>query len=371
MQDKHQAASVSGALRRRNVAGKVQSVIRIAQVAPNIFPIPPAHHGGTERIIHDLSTALINLGVQVTLFAPSDSATDLPRIGDHPSLAALERRHGPVAPGVPAALDALQLEALRLRLDAFDIVHCHGEFAHAALLGARRRRSLTTVHWRVDELDRALFFAGFPDLPVAAISAAQEAGIPVANRAGIVHHGIARDRYALRAQPGAHVAFVGRMTDQKRPDTAIRVARAASLPIRLGGTIDVGNPDYFERQVRPLLGDDATYLGPVDDTQKAELVGSARALLFPIDWPEPFGLVMIEAMACGTPVVAWNRGSVPEIVEDGVTGFIVSSEAEAVEALARIGQLDRARIRQRFEARFTAERMAADYLALYRRLLAA
>jgi glycosyltransferase involved in cell wall biosynthesis len=272
---------------------------------------------------------------------------------------------------VPAALDALQLEALRLRLDAFDIVHCHGEFAHAALLGERRRHSLTTVHWRVDELDRALFFAGFPDLPVAAISAAQEAGIPASNRAGVVHHGIRADRYAFRAEPGAHVAFVGRMTDQKRPDVAIRVARAAGLPIRLGGTIDVGNPDYFEREVRPLLGADATYCGPVDDAEKGSLLGGARALLFPIDWPEPFGLVMIEAMACGTPVVAWNRGSVPEIVEEGVTGFVVASEAEAVAALGRIGTLDRAAIRARFEERFTAQRMARDYLAIYRRLLAA
>ncbi len=346
-------------------------MIRVAQVAPNIFPIPPEYHGGTERIIHDLSRELCNLGLDVTLFAPSDSATDLPRIGDHPSLAALERRHGSVAPGVPAALDALQLEALRLRLDAFDIVHCHGEFAHAALLGARRGHSLTTVHWRVDELDRALFFAGFPDLPVAAISAAQAAGIPPSNRVGVVHHGIAADRYTFRAEPDAHVAFVGRMTDQKRPDAAIRVARAAGLPIRLGGTIDVGNPDYFERMVRPLLGPGASYVGPIDDGAKNALLGGARALLFPIDWPEPFGLVMIEAMACGTPVVAWNRGSVPEIVEDGVTGFVVCSEEEAVAALGRIDGLDRARVRRRFEARFTAERMARDYLAVYRRLLAA
>ncbi|MGU3537971.1 glycosyltransferase family 4 protein [Methylobacterium sp. A54F] len=346
-------------------------MIRVAQVAPNIFPVPPKHHGGTERVIYDLCTALRSLNAEVTLFAPSDSATDLPCVGNHPSLSALETRYGRVAPGVPAALDALQLEALRLRLDAFDIVHCHGEFAHAALLGARRRHSLTTVHWRVDELDRALFFAGFPDLPVAAISAAQAAGIPPSNRAGVVHHGIARDRYSFRAEPEGHVAFVGRLTDQKRPDTAIRVARAAGLPIRLGGTVDVGNPDYFDGQVRPLLGPDATYLGPVDDVRKGELLGGARALLFPIDWPEPFGLVMIEAMACGTPVIAWNRGSVPEIVEDGVTGFVVASEAEAVAALARIGGLDRARVRRRFEERFTAERMAQDYLALYERLLAA
>ncbi|SFG55293.1 Glycosyltransferase involved in cell wall bisynthesis [Methylobacterium gossipiicola] len=347
-----------------------QPVIRVAQVAPNIFPTPPLHHGGTERIVHDLSVALQNAGVEVTLFAPSDSATHLPRVGDYPSLAALEAREGRVAPGVPAALEALQMEALTRRLDAFDIVHCHGEFAHATILGARRCRSLTTVHWRVDERDRALFFAGFPDLPVAAISVAQEAGIPLANRAGIVHHGIARDRYAPRAVPGDHVAFIGRMTDQKRPDVAIRVARAAGLPIRLAGTIDVGNPGYFDAAVRPLLGDDAVYVGPVDDAAKGRLLGDARALLFPIDWPEPFGLVMIEAMACGTPVIAWNRGSVPEIVEDGVTGFIVSSEAEALAAIGRLHTLDRATVRRRFEARFTAERMAADYLAIYRRLLA-
>ncbi|KQP32383.1 glycosyltransferase family 4 protein [Methylobacterium sp. Leaf100] len=350
---------------------EISSAIRVAQVAPNIFPTPPLHHGGTERVVHDLSVALHNLGVEVTLFAPSDSATDIPRVGDYPSLAALEAREGQVAPGVPSALEALQMEALARRLDNFDIVHCHGEFAHAAILGARRCRSLTTVHWRVDERDRALFFAGFPDLPVAAISAAQEAGVPAANRAGIVHHGIARDRYALNSNPKGHLAFVGRMTDQKRPDTAIRVARAAGLPIRLAGTVDVGNPDYFDRAVRPLLADDAVYVGPVDDAAKGRLLGDARALLFPIDWPEPFGLVMIEAMACGTPVIAWNRGSVPEIIEDGITGFIVSSEAEAVAALARVGDLDRARVRKRFEARFTAERMAADYLSIYRRLLSA
>ncbi|MFF8799643.1 MULTISPECIES: glycosyltransferase family 4 protein [unclassified Methylobacterium] len=346
-------------------------MLRVAQVAPNIFPVPPQHHGGTERIVHDLSVSLQKLGVDVTLFAPCDSVTDLPRVGDHPSLAALEHQFGRVAPGVPAALDALQLEALRLRLGDFDIVHAHGEFAHAALLGSRRRHSLTTVHWRVDELDRALFFAGFPDLPVAAISAAQEAGIPPANRAGVVHHGLAGDRYALSRDPGRHVAFVGRMTDQKRPDVAIRTARAAGLPIRLGGTIDVGNPDYFERRVRPLLGSDASYLGPVDDRAKSDLLGGARALLFPIDWPEPFGLVMIEAMAHGTPVIAWNNGSVPEIVEDGVTGFVVASEDEAVAALARIDGLDRSQVRRRFEARFTSERMARDYLAIYQRLLAA
>jgi len=263
------------------------------------------------------------------------------------------------------------MEHLRRRLSEFDIVHCHGEFSHAALLGDRRPHSLTTIHWRVDELDRELFFAAFPDLPVAAISAAQEIGIPDSNRAGIVHHGIERDRYALDERPGTHLAFVGRMTDQKRPDTAIRVARAAGRPIRLAGTVDVGNPLYFDREVRPLLGPDAEYVGPLDDRGKQALLGSSAALVFPIDWPEPFGLVMIEAMACGTPVVAFRRGSVAEIVEDGVTGFVVDTEAEAAEAVEAAAALDRRRVRQRFEERFTAERMARDYLAIYRRLAGA
>ncbi|MFD2236897.1 glycosyltransferase family 4 protein [Aureimonas populi] len=345
--------------------------LRVAQVAPGIFPVPPADHGGTERVVHDLSVALRRSGVEITLFAPSDSVAEVPRVGSLPSLHSLERKYGQVPASIPSVLEVVRMEELRTRLDQFDIVHCHGEFFHAAILAGRRARSLTTIHWRVDELDRKLFFSAFPDLPVAAISAAQSADLPAANRAGIVHHGIEKDRFPLRAEPGAYLAFIGRMTDQKRPDVAIRVARAAGRPIRLAGTVDVGNPLYFEREVRPLLSETARYVGPVGDREKAELLAGAQALLFPIDWPEPFGLVMIEAMACGTPVIAWNRGSVPEIVEEGVTGFVVENEAQALEAVRRVGELDRRAVRARFEARFTSDRMAADYLALYRRLLAA
>lgn len=344
--------------------------LRVAQIAPTIFPVPPSDHGGTERMIHDLSLALARQGVEVTLFAPSDSTTQVARVGELPSLRALEEKHGSVPPSMPAVLEAARMEDLRQRFDWFDIVHCHGEFFHAALLGERRRDSLTTIHWRVDELDRALFFQTFPDLPVAAISAAQNAALPPSNRVGVVHHGIERDRYGFATEPGGYLAFVGRMTDQKRPDVAIRVAMAAGREIRLAGTVDVGNPAYFDNAVRPLLMDRARYIGPVGDTAKAELLSGAEALLFPIDWPEPFGLVMIEAMACGTPVIAWNRGSVPEIIEDGVTGFIVETEKEAVAALARISTIDRHEVRRRFEARFTSDRMASDYIALYRKLLA-
>ncbi|KQT43230.1 glycosyl transferase family 1 [Aureimonas sp. Leaf454] len=344
-------------------------MLRVAQVAPTIFPVPPQDHGGTERVIHDLSVALVDMGVHVTLFAPSDSATNVTRVGLLPSLVSLEQTYGTVPPSIPAVLEAARMEDLRLRLDQFDIVHCHGEFFHAALLGERRRHSLTTIHWRVDELDRKLFFQTFPDLPVAAISASQGSELPASNLAGTVLHGIEKNRYGFSAGPGSHLAFVGRMTDQKRPDVAIRVAAAAGRAIRLAGTVDVGNPTYFERHVRPLLSDRAVYVGPVGDRAKGELLGSAEALLFPVDWPEPFGLVMIEAMACGTPVVAWDRGSVREVVEDGITGFVVRSEAEAVEALGKIGTIDRAGVRRRFEERFTSQRMAADYVALYAQLM--
>lgn len=345
--------------------------LRVAQVAPNIFPTPPGLSGGTERIVHDLCKALESLNIEVSLFAPSDSVCDTPRIGSLPSLAALENRYGKVPPSIPQVLEAVQMEELRRRLNDFDIVHCHGEFFHAALLGEKRRHSLTTIHWRVDELDRQLFFEAFPDLPVVGISNSQFEKIPPANRAGIVHHGLDANRYCLGAGERGHAAFIGRMTDQKQPDAAIRIARSAGMPIRLAGAVDVGNPTYFRERVQPLLGEDAVFLDAVDDAGKQNLLGSASALLFPIDWPEPFGLVMIEAMACGTPVIAFDRGSVPEIVEDGVTGFIVRNEDEAREALMRVGELDRSVIRSRFEARFTATRMAKEYLAIYRKLLAA
>ena len=345
------------------------SPLRIAQVAPVIYPTPPRGTGGTERVVSDLTEALMAMGHDVTLIAPSDSVTTARHLSAHPSLSALEAYHGRVAPGVPAALEAAHLGLLAAHLAEFDIVHCHGEFAHAAVLGSRIGRSLTTVHWRLDELDRRLFFHSFPELPVAAVSQAQARDLPRANRAGVVHHGIPVDRFV--AGPGGKgVAFIGRMTDQKRPDVAIRAARAAGRPIRLAGGVDVGNPRYFDERVAPLLGDDAVHVGEVDDRAKQVLLGEAAALLFPIDWPEPFGLVMIEAMACGTPVIAWDRGSVREVVEPGVTGFIVKTEEEAVAALAEVDTLDRARVRARFEERFTATRMAEDYVTLYRQRIA-
>ncbi|UYG00212.1 glycosyltransferase family 4 protein [Halomonas sp. GD1P12] len=347
----------------------IKKRIRIAQVAPVIFPSPPPGSGGTERIVADLTEALFNLGYDVTLIGPADCHTPARHLATAPSLYALERHHGQVPPGVPGVLEARVLETLRAHLDEFDVIHCHGEFAHAALLGARRAESVTTVHWRVDELDRQLFFEGFPDLPVAAISHAQARAIPAANLAGVVHHGLKAERFTLGAGDGGYLAFIGRMTDQKRPDRAIAVARKTGYSLRLAGGVDVGNPNWFDAHVARELDDAIVHVGTVDDVQKQALLGGAAALLFPIDWPEPFGLVMIEAMACGTPVIAWRNGSVEEVIEHGVTGFIVETIEEAVAAVARLAELDRARIRERFLARFSAERMARDYVALYEKRL--
>ncbi|MES1926827.1 glycosyltransferase family 4 protein [Salinisphaera sp. T31B1] len=345
--------------------------LRIAQVAPVIRAVPPADEGGTERIVAELADALIDLGHDVTLFAPAGSHTRARIVEGPPSLEALTAAHGTVPPGTPAVLEAALLETLRPMLDQFDIVHCHGEFFHAALLGAGRPTSLTTLHWRTDELDRRLFFECFADLPVAAISASQAAHVPAANLAGIVPHGLDGARFgAGPPNAGDDLLFIGRMTDQKRPDLAIEIARAAHRRIRLAGGIDPGNPYYFAHHVEKRLGADAEYLGAIGEADKIARLHEAAALLLPIDWPEPFGLVMIEAMACGTPVIAWNRGAAPEIVEHGVTGFIVDSIAEAVEALEWVSGLDRDRIRGVFDQRFSAKRMAENYVALYRRQLA-
>lgn len=344
--------------------------IRIAQVAPVIFPTPPVDNGGTERIVFDLTEALVALGHDVTLIAPSDSQTSARHLATSPSLYRWQQLHDNVPPGVPGVLEALVLERLRQHLDEFDIIHCHGEFCHAAVLGERRRHSVTTVHWRVDELDRQLFFEGFPDLPVASISQSQGHALPAKNHLGTVYHGLDAERFNLSKGSGEYLAFIGRMTDQKRPDRAIEVARATGYSLRLAGGIDVGNPGWFDRHVAPQLDERIQHVGVVNDHQKQAFLGEAAALLFPIDWPEPFGLVMIEAMACGTPVIAWRNGSVEEIIEEGVSGFVVDSHEEAVAAVKRLPELDRRRVREAFLERFTAIRMAKDYVALYEKLLA-
>ncbi|MBZ6378350.1 glycosyl transferase family 1 [Pacificimonas flava] len=345
---------------------KENRALRIAQLAPMQFPVPPEGHGGTERVIHDLSEELVAAGHEVTLYAAEDSRTSARLVSASRSLRGLCGDEE--TPGLLTVLEAANLAAAARDAHEFDIIHCHTDAYHLAALGGGPAKLLTTIHWRADGGDRQSLFELFPDMQVAAISQNQSTHIPPANLKGIVPHGIPADRY-FPGSGGGHLAFIGRMTDQKRPELAIDIAEAAGHEITLAGTIDPGNPSYFAERVEPRLGGGAHYVGAVNDAEKQQLLGSARALLFPIDWPEPFGLVMIEAMACGTPVIAFRSGSVPEIVEDGVTGFIVDTEAEAVAAVQRLGKLDRLRVRGSFEKRFSSSRMAEGYAALYRSLL--
>lgn len=340
--------------------------MRIAQLAPQIYPVPPIHAGGTERIVYDLTEALVAGGHEVTLIAAEGSRTSARLKASGPAIAGLDG----APPGLPAAREAVALDQVRQARRDFDLVHCHTEFCHAAALDAWGVPTLTTIHWRTDERDRQEFLQHFKELPVAAISGAQREAMPRHHRsAPVVYHGIDTQRYRLGDGAGGYAAFLGRMTDQKGPDRAIRIAAAAGLGTRLAGNLDVGNPDYFIRAVAPLLGSSAEYLGTVTDHEKNRFLGEASVLLFPIDWPEPFGLAVLEAMLCGTPVVATAKGAMPELIEPGVTGFLVTDPSEWTDAISRARALDRAGIRRRAVARFSRERMADDYVEAYRKII--
>ena len=340
--------------------------MNIAQVAPLQFTVPPQDHGGTERMVADLTDALVARGHTVTLFAAEGSQTQAQLQPQGPCVSSI----GDAPPSMPSAVECCMLDRVAQQADAFDVIHCHTELYHAAVLRTHRHKCLMTIHWRADQMDRQVYFDHFNDQQVAAISRSQAATLPEANCIGTVHHGIPEDRYSLGDGTGGYCAFLGRLTDQKRPDRAIEIAERAGLPIRLGGTRDVGNPTYFERAIQPRLSAKATYIGPVTEADKQDFLGNAAVFLFPVDWPEPFGLVMIEAMACGTPVVAWRNGSTSEIIDDGVTGYVVDTMEAAVEAVGKAQLLDRKAIRDAFEHRFTAGRMAADYENLYARMVA-
>ena len=338
--------------------------MRIAQVAPLHYPVPPPLAGGTERIIASLTEALMSAGHDVTLFAADGSSTS----------ARLQTCGAPGCAGGNTAGTRAVSEAAMLRdvldcSDGFDVVHCHTEYYHAAVLAAINQRVLTTLHWRTDELDRQLLFKRFPELQCVCISQHQQRAVPMSNRAAVVHHGLPVDSLSLGDGQGGYLAFLGRLTDQKRPDLAIDVANRAGLPLKLAGNLDIGNPDYFTQAVRPRLVPPHTFVGEVGEQGKAELLQGALALLMPVNWPEPFGLVVIEAMACGTPVIAWRHGSMPELIADSINGFVVDTVDEAVSAVRRCASLSRSRIRECFETEYSSARMARDYVAAYHRIL--
>jgi glycosyltransferase involved in cell wall biosynthesis len=341
--------------------------MKIAQIAPLYEAVPPRLYGGTERVVAHLTDALVDLGHEVVLFASADTVTraELVPVRDQ----ALRLDPAPLKSDLAAHLGMLAL--LRERAHEFDVLHFHVDLLHFPFFEDLAGRTLTTLHGRLDLKDLPEAYRRWHRYPLVSISHSQRAPLPFANWFGNVHHGLDPAPYRRPARPrGDYLAFLGRISPEKRPDRAVAIARAAGLPLKIAAKVDAADRDYFEQAIRPLLDDPLVeFVGEIGDADKAEFLGHARALLFPIDWPEPFGLVMIEAMACGTPVVAWRRGSVPEVLEHGVDGFIVEDEDQAAAAVRRAAALDRGRIRENFEQRFTARAMATGYLELYRRLL--
>ena len=341
--------------------------MRIAQIAPLAESVPPRLYGGTERIVSFLTEELVRQGHDVTLFASGDSATSAELIACCGSALRLDPTvHDPL----PQHL--LMLERVRRRAAEFDVLHFHVDLLHYPIMAAWAGRTLTTLHGRLDRTDGHELYAAFDEFPLVSISHHQRLPMPPVRWEATVHHGLPVDLLPYTARPaGGYLAFLGRISPEKRPDRAIEIARRVGLPLKIAAKVDRADQAYWAEVIEPMIrgNPDVEFVGEIGEREKARFLGDALALVFPIDWPEPFGLVMIEAMACGTPILAFACGSVPEVIDDGVTGVIVGSIEEAVVALPRALALDRAAIRATFERRFSAERMARDYVGLYRTLM--
>ena len=340
--------------------------MRIAQIAPPMESVPPLLYGGTERIVSYVTEELVAMGHDVTLFASGDSVTSARLV---PCAAQALRLDDRVRDPIPYYM--LMLDRVYRHADDFDVFHFHIDQFQFPLFRTMADRTVTTLHGRQDLPDLAPLYLGFPEMPLISISDAQRRPVPNANFIATIHHGIPANLHYPTFEPrGGYLAFLGRISPEKRPDRAIEIARAVGIPLKIAAKVDKVDREYFHAIVEPLLkGPGVEYIGEINEHAKTQFLGEARALLFPIDWPEPFGLSMIEAMACGTPVLAFNCGSVPEIIEDGLTGMIVNTMEEAIAALPRVLALDRHKIRIRFDERFTAARMARDYVNVYRSLL--
>jgi glycosyltransferase involved in cell wall biosynthesis len=348
-----------------SLSGKQKAVMKIAQVSPVFESVPPKGYGGTERVISYLTEELVRIGHEVTLFATGDSQTAarLVPIAPHSIRA---------TPGRPdwMAYQCISMDKLASMAEEFDLIHFHTDYLHFPLARHLPVPHVTTLHGRLDLPELPPLYQHIKDVPVVSISDSQRAPLPFANWVGTVHHGLPQDLFAATEAPGEYFAFVGRVSPEKRLDRAIDIAQRCNRLLVVAAKIDKLDEPYFEQALRPLFNKPwVRYIGEVGQDAKRELLENARALLFPIDWPEPFGLVMIEAFSCGTPVVAWSNGAIPELVDDGVTGFVVSDQDEAVRAAARIHELDRRACRATFDRRFTASRMANDYLRIYQQLI--
>jgi glycosyltransferase involved in cell wall biosynthesis len=340
--------------------------MKIAQIAPLMESVPPRLYGGTERIVSYLTEELVSLGHNVTLFASGDSITAANLVGCVPQALRLDSN---VRDTIPYYM--LLLDRVRQHADEFDILHFHIDQFHFPLFRPIAGRTVTTAHGRQDLPDMKPLYIGFGDMPLVSISDAQRLPMPKANFVKTIHHGLPVDLHKPTFSPrGGYVAFLGRISREKRPDRAIQIARTLGIPLKIAAKVDRVDDAYFREEIAPLLeGPGVEFIGEINDLQKAEFLGEALALLFPIDWPEPFGLSMVEAMACGTPVLAFDCGSVREVIDPGVTGIIVDTVDEAICALPHVIAMDRRAVRRRFEERFSATRMAKDYLSLYRSLL--
>jgi glycosyltransferase involved in cell wall biosynthesis len=340
--------------------------VKIAQVAPLMESVPPKLYGGTERIVAYLTDELVSLGHDVTLFASGDSVTKARLESVWPRALRLdETMRDYLAPHI------VMLETIARRAETFDVVHVHVDYLAYPILQRTVVPFLATLHGRLDLRELQSLYGTFCDVPVVSISDSQRAPLPQPNYVGTIYHGIPERLLQLGSGAGGYLAFLGRISPEKAPDAAIRIAAKAGMKLKIAAKVDKVDEAYFAECIEPLLKQPhVEYIGEISDDEKSEFLGNAAGLLFPIAWREPFGLAMIEAMACGTPVIASNFGSVPEVIDDGVTGFIVESEEQAVAAVRRLGNLDRAVIRRAFENRFTARRMAKDYVGLYRQMIA-
>lgn len=338
--------------------------MKIAQIAPLAESCPPKLYGGTERIVSYLTEELVAQGHQVTLFASGDSITGAELV----ACSDIGLRLSPEVQD-PIPHHVMMLERVRQRAHDFDVIHFHSHVLHLPIIHPFADKTVTTLHGRLDLPELFSFYSAFPKAPLSSISFNQRLPLPAnVNWAGNTYHGLPRDLLQFSPRPAhGYLAFLGRISPEKRPDRAIEIAVRAGVPLKIAAKVDKADQAYWAETIEPMIKANplVEYIGEISEEQKARFLGDALAMLFPIDWPEPFGLVMIESMACGTPVIAFRAGSVPEVIEDGVSGFVVGSVEEAVSAVSRASKLDRNSVREAFDNRFTAGRMASEYLKIY------
>jgi glycosyltransferase involved in cell wall biosynthesis len=338
--------------------------LKIAQIAPLVESVPPRLYGGTERVVSWLTEELVAQGHDVTLFASGDSRTAATLYPVVPRALRLDGVHNSLA------CNNIMLDRVAERIDEFDILHFHVDFFHYPVFRNMAHKTLTTLHGRQDLPELPDIYRAFPHMPLVSISRHQRKPVPPVNWVGTVYHGLPEKQFREGGGKGGYLAFLGRICPDKGPVEAVEIARRAGWKLKIAAKVDPVDQSYFDTIVAPLLAASphVEFIGEIDDNRKQDFLGNASALLFPIRWPEPFGLVMIEAMACGTPVIAFNCGSVPEVMEDGLTGFVVENVKEAAAAVERLDLLFRPSIRSRFEERFSARAMTREYLRIYRQL---